>query len=187
MTKSRSFRPRDDEQEKAIEEHMYEKGLNWADAMRNLLDKALNMENRYEALDDSCPALTMQGNYFVCVWARVGQPPLIKKLGKTLDDAKPICNSCKKTLDIKVIQKENKKLHKQIDAIPIHQTPKCLAGGHLFQNDTRMSCPTALGNRRPVLQKNRQKNDLPPCTAADEGNVCEHLRWITAKMDGSNL
>ena len=54
MTKTYGFRPRDDEQQKALDTFILENG-GQTPALRKLVDKALNMENRYAPLDDACP------------------------------------------------------------------------------------------------------------------------------------
>jgi len=157
----------------------------------NKLDKSIKREtklNDYKMRYNECPALTIQPEFYLCVIAREGKPPLITKLGKNIEDSKPICDSCKKTFEVKAIKTENVKLKKKIEAIPINLLPYCKEGGKLFDNNTRMSCPKLLGERRPIEAKHRKKSDkIVPCDSAEgnrqcqSGKICEYLIYIEEK------
>jgi len=194
MTKAIAFRPRDDEQEKALDKYMNENGLSQSEAIIKIIDVALNMENRYEPLDDACPALTFIDDHYECTWGRLANTPNTKNLGKT-DEAKDNrCRACKKTLEMTGKLDELEALKEQTKKGIVVTIPSCSNyGSRVNENMERIWCPK-IGKERPTKIEYRKKNDYVPCNREDKDKPCRHLRLTETtikgklpKMDGQNL
>lgn len=169
---------------------LYPKGTSFTDVIRNLINEAFSV-NKYEFLDDGCkmreylteeesPKGKQYGEGFYCL----KNAPKLIKLGSGIESvASKICSKCIIREELLEDSKTLKKLEKKGIKTPTltNLIPLCKRGGYLFDNGKMMSCPIALGNRRPILQKDRKKKDITPCTSADNGNQCESLTWIPEK------
>lgn len=189
-----AFRPTE-AHKKAIEKRIEETGLNESDVVRNLIDKALNMEKQDEPSDDECPAFTkVDDQHFYCVWARIANTPLIKLIGKNLEDAKSTCRACKATLKATGKIDELEALKEQTKKGIIVTIPTCSNyGSRVNENMERIYCPK-IGKERPIKIEYRKKNDYIPCNREDHGRPCRHLRLTETtikgklpEMDGQNL
>ena len=138
-------------------------------AARNLIEKALNMENRFEVLEDPCPALCFIDDHYECWWGRLANTPNKTKIGKTEDAVREGCKACKKTLEFKGIKEENIELKKRLSKNVIVKVPSCTQGGRLSEDGKSLWC---------YLTK-EYRNVHKTCKVLLNGANCKHLRWTT--------
>lgn len=153
------------EQDENIKKLMKEKGWTQIQAMKIILDKYFDTENRYESLDPEnvCDHLAHENGDYRCVFARAGKPPDIKKLGKTEELKDSICAVCNK--DKTRINLEER--WKQIIATPLEEYTYCNDGGEYDNKSGRIYCPHL---------KLWQAQDK--CFTLHEGGRCLNLKTL---------
>lgn len=173
MTKIQ-FRTRDDTQHENIKKLMNENGLNQTEAMRKIVDNFFDTENRFEILDDSCPALCYIDDHYECRWGRMGRTPDTKKIGKTIEAIKEGCSACKKTLDMK---DELLTLQDKVARGFVADIPSCIHGGQISDDGEKIYCknPHMSAELRDVKKW---------CKVVRNGANCEALRWSKVRIKG---
>lgn len=196
MRRSMPFRPRDETQEKAIEQYMEENGLIQSEAMRTLIDKALNMENRFAFLDaQPCQLRDYLGKTEAPPkigegWFCMEKAPRLTKLGSGIESAaSKICGKCiirEGALEDSRILKEERTKGRVIFY------PNCKKGGKVNDTLDEMYCPE-IGGRRPIKER-KKKKDPQPCHAKGMKPYkrCPNIEWtqlvVKGKLpDGQNL
>jgi len=167
-----------DELKDRLNKEAKEKMIKRSPLISNILESFYKekTENKYQFLDDSCPALAFEDNTFICVWGRKGKTPDIKKLGKTVSLTEKICKACKATRDTIKIEIENKELKNQLLNPIIVSMPQCIKGGRINETMEEFWCPD-IGKSRPIL-KRKKNTDCIPCKSAGKYNSqCVYLRF----------
>lgn len=154
---------------------------NLSKAIISLLEKTLNMENRYEILGDGCPARTYIDDHWECTWGRIGKTPETKKIGISDEALNNRCKACKKTINLK---EENLMMKEQLNKGIVISIPSCDKGGRLNDTMDELYCPLyAKWTKIETCKKMGAKN-----------SNCKFLRHTQTvikgklpKIDGQNL
>lgn len=149
----------------------------------NLVDENMSLEsarNKFAALDDACPALNHDEDEkdFVCVWARFNKPPIVKRLGKSYDDAEIICVACGRTREIlegiRGYEHEIKTLRAEVGRGVVVRIPSCMEGGRISDDGKKLYCA------RSTTFVSVQNH----CKVLRRGANCKSLRWTVLNVKG---
>ena len=149
----------------------------------NLVDENRSQErarNKFAALDDACPALNHDEDKkdFVCVWARLNKPPIVKRLGKDYDEAEIICVACGRTREILEgiagYEDEIKTLRAEVGRGVVVRIPSCMEGGRISDDGKKLYCA------RTTTFVSVQNH----CKVLRRGANCKSLRWTTLSVKG---
>jgi len=151
----------------------------WRERFNEGLDKidAVREKNRFDVLDDSCPAFQLVDEFFMCIWAKKDSPPKSKKLSKDLTEALKVCQGCVRTREI-------------LEGIEGYEETirslKAKAKSGIVVSIPRCDFPSELSDDGLSFWCSRQQKymTVEKCKTLRKGQPCRNLKWIKVPVKG---
>ena len=152
--------------------------------------KALEVENDLAGITVHCQALSKpegENKDYKCVWYRDDAPPLIKKLGDTLEMYRAVCSACRRTglivegfkeRDIKIAELETELKGK---AEAVFKVPKCNRGAVLHHDkEDQLIMTNCFRHRGEPVSVDKF------CRIQARGLPCSFFAFLVVGVEGKN-